>query len=61
MANMKRWEALLRTAGIVGFLLAYGIFTVYGTSSYAFALVIASIGTLVMPEFVHELPIGPQK
>lgn len=56
-----RWDALLRIAGIAGFLTAYGIFVFFGARFEVLVFIIISIGTLVAPEFVHELPWGPNK
>lgn len=56
-----KWDTLLRAVGIAGFLVAYLIFVLYGQRTEIFVLVVASIGTLVMPEFIHHLPIGPTK
>lgn len=56
-----KWDAILRSSGILGFVLAYFIYVQYGTSLEIFMLVIMSIGTLVSPEFIHHLPIGPSK
>jgi hypothetical protein len=56
-----KWDTLLRAAGIVGIVAAYAVYTVLGQSTEVFVLVVLAIGTLVSPEFVDNLPIGPSK
>lgn len=56
-----RWDTALRGLGIAGFLGAYLLYLRFGSSFQVFAFVVAAIGTLVMPEFVDRLPVGPAK
>ena len=56
-----RWDLALRVVGIGGVLAAYLIFLRFGESAELFVTVVLAIGTLVMPEFIDHLPIGPTK
>jgi len=56
-----KWDTALRAVGIVGVLAAYGVFVEAGESIYVLGLIVAAIGTLVMPEFVDRMPYLPDK
>jgi len=56
-----KWDTLLRGVGIVGILLAYGVFAVYGEMTYPLVIAVVAIVALVSPEAVDALPVGPSK
>jgi len=55
------WDNLTRMIGVIGMFLSYYVYTMHGSSLDVFVFVILSIGTLVAPEFVDNLPVGPNK
>lgn len=56
-----QWDHALRGLAMLFILGAYVVYTRFGTSMTTLFLVIASVGTLAMPEFVDRLPFGPSK
>jgi hypothetical protein len=56
-----KWDVALRIAGIIGVIVAYGVFTLYGEMTYPLVIAILGVIALVAPETLDKLPFGPSK
>jgi hypothetical protein len=56
-----KWDFALRAVGILGIVLAYAVFTIYGETQYPLVIAIIGIIALVSPEAIDALPFGPTK
>jgi len=56
-----KWDSLLRAIGVLGVVLAYGVFTVYGSSQMGLVIVLMGILSVVAPEAIDAFPFGPSK